>query len=186
MVALTPTFGWLDFPDYRGYVPGDVVPPPNHTSFLEPGMTGERLNLTGKFLNRVGASMADVKIEFWHADAAGEYDRVGYKLRGWQRTKLGRYALETIMPGRSNNQPRHVNYIATAYIEGRTQPLLLSAAIFFAATEELDLPVTDANRAYVRPGARTFRDDSSYLALSALPVIDGVRHAAFDIIFDFE
>jgi len=45
-------------------------------------------------------------LDFWQADANGEYDNVGYRLRGHQFTdSQGRYYLETILPGLYSSRP---------------------------------------------------------------------------------
>jgi len=177
-----PTFGWSDFPEYRGWAPGD--PWPLRTSFLEDGFAGEHLLLTGATLTRGGTPIANARVEFWHADAQGTYYLEQYKLRGAQRTKDdGGFRLETIMPGYAGST-RHINYIATAWMKDRTQPLVINAAIYFATAEELDRPVVAEQKPYVRPGARTYRDDSAFLSLKALPIENGIRRVVYDMVFD--
>jgi hypothetical protein len=183
--TLTPTFGWVDLPEYRGWMPGGPVVP-SRTSLLEPGIEGERLAVTGQVLTRHGAPVPDARLEFWQADATGEYDRSGNKLRGVQRTTAdGRFFLETIMPGYTG-QIRHINYVATASFPGRKQPLHLSAAIYLATEDELRRRVTAAERPYIRPGARIHRDDSAFLPLSAMPIENGIRRVSYDIVLDVE
>ena len=83
---LTPTFGWDEIPNYRGWAPGPrVVKLPTRISLLEPGVQGERLELTGRVLKMTGEPVPDVRLEFWQADAAGRYDMAGNKLRGIQQ-----------------------------------------------------------------------------------------------------
>jgi protocatechuate 3,4-dioxygenase beta subunit len=181
--TLTPTFGWLDLPEYRGWLPGLSVP--SRTSLLEPGIEGERLVVTGHVLTRHNAPVPDAKLEFWQADATGEYDRSGNKLRGVQRTSAdGGFLLETIMPGYTG-QIRHINYVATASFPGRKQPIHLSAAIYFATDDELRRPVNAAQRPYVRRGAKTHKDDTAFLPLKALPE-DGIRRVSYDIVLDVD
>ena len=186
---LTPTFGWDDLPDYRAWrpkAPNAPDAPPNvpvRASLLEPGVEGENLIVSGRVLTLNGAPLANVKLEFWQADAAGKYDE-GIRLRGIQRTDAeGRFRLETILPGYSG-PIRHINYLATAVISGRKQPFHLCAAIYFATDHELKRPVSPAERDYVRSGAKIHRDDSAFLALSATPVENGIRRASYDIVFD--
>jgi hypothetical protein len=181
---LTPTFGWLDLPDYRGWLPGLSVP--QRTSLLEPGIEGERLVVTGRVLSRRGAPVPDARLEFWQADATGTYDRSGNKLRGVQSTSSdGRFLLETILPGYAG-QIRHINYVATASVPDRRQPLHLSAAIYFATDDELRRPVSAAERPYVRPGSKIHQDDSAFLPLSAVPIENGIRRVSYDVVLDIE
>jgi protocatechuate 3,4-dioxygenase beta subunit len=183
VAILSPTFGWLDLPEYRGWVPGDPPHGPR-TSFMEPGIEGERLSLKGRVLKKSGEPLADVRLDFWQADAAGKYHLQQVKFRGAQRTLAdGSFTLETILPGYAG-QIRHINFMAAAPLPGRRQPLLLRAAIYFATDEELARAVTAAERPYVRPGARTHRHDSACLALSSIPIENGVLEVSYDIVFD--
>ena len=54
--------------------------------------------------------MAGALLDFWHADDGGEYDNVGYRLRGHQFTdEDGRYQLTTIVPGIYTGRTRHIH-----------------------------------------------------------------------------
>ena len=185
MAKLTPTFGWLELTEYRGWVPGDPPYGPR-TSLLEPGIEGERLLLTGRVLTKSGTPLADVRLDFWQADAAGKYALEKRRLRGVQHsTSDGTFTLETIMPGYAG-YIRHINFMAAAPLPNRKQPLLLRAAIYLATEEELDRPIAAADRAYVRPGAHIYRDDPAFLQLRAIPLENGLRHVSYDIVFDVE
>ena len=49
-------------------------------------------------------------IDFWQADAEGEYDNVGFKLRGHQFTSAqGLWKLETVVPGLYPGRTRHIH-----------------------------------------------------------------------------
>lgn len=62
----------------------------------------------GFVLTRSCGPVAGALVELWHADDAGEYDNVGYRLRGHQFTGAdGRYAFETILPGLYPGRTRH-------------------------------------------------------------------------------
>ena len=79
---------------------------PERNSLLEEGMTGTRLVLVGYVLDQNCQPLANTKLDFWQTDSAGEYDNVGYRLRGHQFTDAqGRYYLETILPGLYNSRP---------------------------------------------------------------------------------
>lgn len=83
---------------------------PERTSLLEPGLAGTRLVVAGFVLATGCQPVAGALLDFWHADDAGEYDNVGYRLRGHQFADAqGRYALETIVPGLYPGRTRHIH-----------------------------------------------------------------------------
>ena len=54
--------------------------------------------------------LANVSLDFWHADDKGEYDNAGYRYRGIVTTdSQGRYRLETNMPPPYSGRPRHIH-----------------------------------------------------------------------------
>ena len=97
----------------------DVTPPqtegpfftpnsPNRTSFLEAGVTGTILTLTGQVLSVDCTPLAGALVDFWHTDQGGNYDNAGYRFRGHQFTDAqGRYRVETIVPGLYPGRTRH-------------------------------------------------------------------------------
>jgi len=79
---------------------------PERHSLLEEGMKGTRLILAGYVLDQNCQPLANAWLDFWQADANGEYDNSGYTLRGHQFTdEQGRYFLETIVPGLYFSRP---------------------------------------------------------------------------------
>ena len=71
-------------------------------------MKGTRIVLTGRVFTRDCRPVSGALLDFWHADDDGEYDNVGYRLRGHQFTdEHGRYRLETIVPGQYPGRTRH-------------------------------------------------------------------------------
>jgi virginiamycin B lyase len=83
---------------------------PERTSLVEPDMAGTRLLLTGQVLTTGCQPVAGALLDFWQADDQGEYDNVGYTLRGRQFSdEMGRYRLETIVPGRYPGRPPHIH-----------------------------------------------------------------------------
>jgi protocatechuate 3,4-dioxygenase beta subunit len=79
---------------------------PQRNSFLEEGMQGTRLVLVGYVLDQNCQPLPNAWLDFWQADANGEYDNVGYRLRGHQFSdSQGRYYLETILPGLYSSRP---------------------------------------------------------------------------------
>jgi len=81
---------------------------PERASLLEPGITGTKIIVTGQVLTTDSKPVARTLVDFWHANDDGEYDNVGYKLRGHQFTDAaGRYTLKTIVPGLYSGRTRH-------------------------------------------------------------------------------
>ena len=79
---------------------------PQRNSLLEEGMQGTRLVLVGYVLDQNCQPLPNAWLDFWQADANGEYDNSGYRLRGHQFTdEQGRYYLETILPGLYSSRP---------------------------------------------------------------------------------
>jgi protocatechuate 3,4-dioxygenase beta subunit len=83
---------------------------PERTSLLESGMTGTPMILTGAILSRRCQPVAGALLDFWQADDQGRYDNDGYRCRGHQFTdEMGRYRLETILPGLYSGRTRHLH-----------------------------------------------------------------------------
>ncbi len=81
---------------------------PERTSLLETRMQGVYMLVSDQVLRTDCQPIAGALVDFWHADANGEYDNFGYRLRGHQFTDAdGRYKLETIMPGLYPGRTRH-------------------------------------------------------------------------------
>jgi protocatechuate 3,4-dioxygenase beta subunit len=81
---------------------------PMRTSLLEPGMPGMRIALEGTVLTRDCKPVPRALLDFWQADARGEYDNAGFRLRGHQFTDdAGRYRLESVVPGIYPGRTRH-------------------------------------------------------------------------------
>jgi protocatechuate 3,4-dioxygenase beta subunit len=79
---------------------------PERNSLLEEGMQGTRLILVGYVLDQNCQPLPGAWLDFWQADANGEYDNTGYRLRGHQfADEQGRYFLETILPGQYASRP---------------------------------------------------------------------------------
>ena len=81
---------------------------PAKSNFREPGVTGVPVNLSGSVLDRNGKPIAGALLDFWHADASGQYDFNGFRCRGHQFSDTGgRYSLQTIMPELYGDRTRH-------------------------------------------------------------------------------
>ena len=57
---------------------------PERHSLLEEGMPGRRLILVGYVLDQNCQPLPNAWLDFWQADANGEYDNTAYRLRGHQ------------------------------------------------------------------------------------------------------
>ncbi len=83
---------------------------PRRTSLIEPGFEGTRIVLTGRAFSKSCRPISGALLDFWHADRDGEYDNVGFKLRGHQFADAdGRFRLETIVPGQYDGRTRHIH-----------------------------------------------------------------------------
>ena len=90
--------------------PGPYFKPqsPLRASLLEPDMPGTRIVVEGTVLTRDCKPVPRALLDFWQADARGEYDNAGFRLRGHQFTdEAGRYRLETVVPGIYPGRTRH-------------------------------------------------------------------------------
>jgi protocatechuate 3,4-dioxygenase beta subunit len=83
---------------------------PRRRSLVEPGVAGARLAIAGTVLTTACRPVRRALLDFWQADAGGEYDNEGFTLRGHQFTDArGRFALETVVPGLYPGRTRHVH-----------------------------------------------------------------------------
>ena len=100
---------------------------PERNSFLEEGITGTTLVVTGRVLTTDCQPIAGAILDFWHASDVGEYDNVGYRLRGHQFSdEQGNYRLETILPGLYPGRTRHIH----VKVQGPNTPLLITQTYF--------------------------------------------------------
>ena len=116
----------------------DVTPPqtegpyytrntPERTSLLEPGMAGTRLVVSGLVVDTACQPIPRALLDFWQTDDAGEYDNVGYRLRGNQFTDdAGAYRLETVVPGLYPGRTRHIH----VKVQAPNQPVLTTQLYF--------------------------------------------------------
>lgn len=100
---------------------------PQRTSFIEAGISGTPLLVTGYVLATDCTPLPNVLVDFWHCDSTGIYDNVGYKLRGHQFTDAnGVYRLETILPGLYPGRTRHIH----VKVQAANQPVLTTQLYF--------------------------------------------------------
>jgi protocatechuate 3,4-dioxygenase beta subunit len=101
---------------------------PERRSLLEPGIMGTKIVVTGLVLSSNCIPIARTLLDFWHADDNGEYDDVGYRLRGHQFTdEAGRYRLETIVPGLYPRRTRHFH----VKVQVPNNPSILTTQLYF-------------------------------------------------------
>jgi len=100
---------------------------PERASLLETGMAGTQLTLTGYVLTSDCQPVANALLDFWQADANGQYDNSGYTLRGHQYTdENGRYELITVVPGEYPGRTEHIHF----KVQAPDGPVLTSQLFF--------------------------------------------------------
>ena len=83
---------------------------PERIELFEEGMAGQPIELVGLVLTRACKPVAGALLDFWQADAKGQYDNSGFRLRGHQFTDAeGRYRLRSVVPGVYPGRTRHVH-----------------------------------------------------------------------------
>lgn len=83
---------------------------PERASLLEAGTAGTKLVLTGSVFTTDCQPVAHALLDFWQADANGQYDNTGYTLRGHQYTDAaGHYQLTTVVPGLYPGRTEHIH-----------------------------------------------------------------------------
>jgi protocatechuate 3,4-dioxygenase beta subunit len=83
---------------------------PRRSNLVTAGLRGIPLLVTGDVVDTQCRPVRGALLDFWQADAAGQYDNRGYRLRGHQFADTrGRYALRTIVPGLYPGRTRHIH-----------------------------------------------------------------------------
>jgi len=122
-LPLTPTI--IEGPYFR-------LGAPQRESLIEPGITGDKLLLTGRVLTPEGKPIPRAVLNFWLSDDQGNYDMVGYKLHGYTfADEQGRYQMEMIVP--ACYEPRHAKHIHVK-VQGISRPL--TTQLYFTDDEE--------------------------------------------------
>jgi protocatechuate 3,4-dioxygenase beta subunit len=133
---------------------------PERASLLEAGLPGDRLTVAGTVLATDCRPLRRALLDFWQADAAGQYDNQGYRLRGHQFTDAdGRFRLETVVPGLYPGRTRHIH----VKVQAPGGPVL---------TTQLYFPGEAANA-----GDGIFREE-------LLLAMDGDRQASFTFVLE--
>jgi hypothetical protein len=115
---------------------------PERNSLLEKGMEGEMFILIGYVLNENCQPIPGAWLDFWQADTNGDYDNVGYTLRGHQYTDTqGRYYLETVLPGLYDSRPIEHIHVKVQAPNGE----ILTSQLYFPnqPVENLTVPLQE-------------------------------------------
>ena len=100
---------------------------PERRSLLEPGLGGNRLTLAGVVVGTSCRPVARALLDFWQANADGEYDNQGFRLRGHQFADAkGRFRLKTILPGLYTGRTRHIH----VKVQAPNRPVLTTQLYF--------------------------------------------------------
>jgi protocatechuate 3,4-dioxygenase beta subunit len=127
----------------RSEIEGPYFKPgsPERASLLESGITGRKLVLTGSVSTTSCQPVPRTLLDFWQANADGQYDNAGFRLRGHQFTDTeGRYRLETIVPGVYPGRTEHIHVKLT--VPGR--PTLTTQLYFPGVSLNARDPLFDA------------------------------------------
>ena len=83
---------------------------PRRSNLVIAGVSGAALLLTGDVVDTRCRPIRGALLDFWQADARGEYDNDGFRLRGHQFADArGRFGLRTIVPGLYPGRTRHIH-----------------------------------------------------------------------------
>ena len=124
--------------DAEGATPQQTAGPffkprsPERKSLLEAGIRGSRIILEGLVCSTKCQPIHNALLDFWQADANGDYDNSGFRLRGHQFTDgAGKYRLDTIVPGVYPGRTRHIH----VRVQAPNGPLLTTQLYFPGETE---------------------------------------------------
>lgn len=121
---------------------------PERRSLADESEPGQRLILSGRVLDAECRPLPGVVLDFWQADAEGDYDQDGFHLRGHQLTDAdGGYELSTILPGHYLNGPqfRPAHLHLNVHVRGE---LVLTTQLYFEDDPYNDIdPWFDEERA---------------------------------------
>jgi protocatechuate 3,4-dioxygenase beta subunit len=127
--GLRPTPACGEYKVTHPQTPGPFFKPssPMRASLIEPGIGGTRIVVEGTVLTTDCKPIPRAILDFWQADAQGEYDNTGFRLRGHQLTDdAGRYRLESIVPAVYPGRTRHIH----VNVQAPGQPVLTTQLYF--------------------------------------------------------
>ena len=107
-LAPTPACGDGDRTEAQTEGPFYEPDSPEKADFTGDVSNGTRIVLTGSVLTTTCQPVGGALLDVWHADADGEYDNEGYRLRGHFFTDdQGAYRLQTIVPANYEGRTKH-------------------------------------------------------------------------------
>jgi protocatechuate 3,4-dioxygenase beta subunit len=125
-----PCDGSLTSPNQEGpfYSPGS----PEKSNLIEEGMPGIPILISGQVFDQDCNPIPGARLDFWLADVNGEYDNVGYTLRGHLFSdEYGYYVLESIEPTPYTGRPPHI-HVKVFAPDGNE---LLTTQLYFTGSE---------------------------------------------------
>ena len=115
---------------------------PELANLIQNGMTGTKLTLVGYVYDTNCQPVANAWLDFWQADANGNYDNSGYTLRGHQYTDAnGRYELVTVIPGLYPGRTEHIHF----KVQAPTGSILTSQLFFPGVTQNSEDGIYEAS-----------------------------------------
>lgn len=107
---------------------------PEQADLYQDGMAGTKLVVTGYVYDTNCQPVANAWLDFWQADANGNYDNSGYTLRGHQYTdENGRFQLTTVVPGLYPGRTEHIHFKVQA-----PNGQILTSQLFFPGVAQND------------------------------------------------
>ncbi len=107
---------------------------PEQANLYTAGMPGTKLVVTGYVYDTNCQPVANAWLDFWQADANGNYDNSGYILRGHQYTDAnGRFQLTTVVPGLYPGRTEHIHVKVQA-----PQGQVITSQLFFPGVTQND------------------------------------------------
>ncbi|MEV7009806.1 dioxygenase [Streptosporangium sp. NPDC051022] len=100
---------------------------PLTSNIIPSGAAGTKLTVSGRVYSRSCKPVAQVLLDFWQADNAGNYDNSTYRFRGHQFTAAdGTFNLTTIVPGLYPGRTRHIH----VKVQAPGRPILTTQLYF--------------------------------------------------------
>jgi protocatechuate 3,4-dioxygenase beta subunit len=107
---------------------------PEQAGLYQDGMAGTKLIVTGYVYDANCQPVANAWLDFWQADANGNYDNSGYTLRGHQYTdENGRFQLTTVVPGLYPGRTEHIHFKVQA-----PNGQIITSQLFFPGVAQND------------------------------------------------
>ena len=132
---------------------------PERATLVDGQTSADLLLLTGQVMTTACEPMVGAVVDVWQADENGEYDNIGYRMRGRVTTDAeGRYVLETVIPGEYPGRTPHIHVKVVSpdgsellttqiYLTGVSEQI--ADSIFLADLLARDLPSDSEGRRVV-------------------------------------